>query len=452
MIRIIIRNGGISMRQESKTTEFKREYTDDLKYAVVAFANTDGGKIYIGINDDGSVQGIQNADGTMLRITNMVRDVVRPDVTMFTECVTEEMDGKTVIVLNVQRGTARPYYLSGKGVRPEGVYIRQGASTVPASETAILNMIKETSGDCYEDARSLNQQLTFEKATDYFAKRKLPFGEQQKRTLNIIGADGTYTNLGMLLSDQCVHTIKLAVFDGSKKSVFRDRKELTGSLLTQLEDAYAYIDQFNRTRAEFNGLDRIDRRDYPAEALREALLNAITHRDYSFSGSTLISIFDDRIEFVTIGGLVRGLTFDDIMLGVSALRNPNLANVFYRLKLIEAYGTGILKINESYADCAVKPQFEVTDNAFKITLPNINYTGERKDVPATASLKVTNKANRQEILLRLTENQGYIVRKDVEAELKVSQATAILILRDMVEKGLLIKEGCGKQQKYRIAE
>ena len=244
----------------------------------------------------------------------------------------------------------------------------------------------------------------------------------------------------------------MAVFDGSKKSVFRDRKELSGSLLTQLEDAYSYIDQFNHTRAEFEGLNRIDKRDYPSEALREALLNAITHRDYSFSGSTLISIFDDRIEFVTIGGLVRGLTFDDIMLGVSALRNQNLANVFYRLKLIEAYGTGILKINESYAECAVKPQFEVTDNAFKITLPNINYVGERKDVTTTAPSKVTDKAERQEILLRLAEKQGYIVRKDVEAELKVSQATAILILRDMVEKGLLIKEGSGKQQKYRIAE
>ena len=439
------------MRQESKTIEFKREYTDDLKYAVIAFANTDGGKIYIGINDDGSVQGIQNADGTMLRITNMIRDVVRPDVTMFTECVTEEMDGKTVIVLNVQRGTARPYYLSGKGVRPEGVYIRQGASSVPASETAILNMIKETSGDRYEDARSLNQQLTFKKATDYFTKRKLPFGEQQKRTLKVIGSDGTYTNLGMLLSDQCVHTIKLAVFDGGKKSVFRDRKELGGSLLAQLEDAYAYIDQFNRTRAEFEGLDRIDKRDYPAEALREALLNAMTHRDYSFSGPTLISIFDDRIEFVTIGGLVRGLTFNDIMLGVSALRNQNLANVFYRLKLIEAYGTGILKINESYADCNVKPQFEVTDNAFKITLPNINYAGERKELP-TAPLKIRGKSDREEIILQLAEKQGYILRKDIERELAVSQATAILIIREMVERGLLVKEGTGRQLKYRIAE
>lgn len=436
---------------ENLTTEWKREYTDDIKYAVVAFANTNGGKIYVGINDDGSICGVENADAVALRVTNMIRDSIRPDVTMFTECTVEMWKEKPVIAVTVQRGTARPYYLAGKGIRPEGVYIRQGGSSVPASETMILNMIKETSGDRYEDARSINQQLTFEKTESYFAKYGLPFGDQQKRTLNIIGSDGTYTNLGMLLSDQCVHTVKMAVFDGSRKSVFRDRRELTGSLLTQMEDAYSHMDQFNHTRAEFEGLNRIDRRDYPSEALREALLNAITHRDYSLSGSTLISIFDDRIEFVTLGGLVWGLTFDDIMLGVSALRNQNLANVFYRLKLIEAYGTGILKINESYADCTAKPQFEVTDNAFKITLPNINYTAEHRETVIVPS-RVTGKEERQEILLYLAEKQGYIVRKDVESALKVSQATAILILRDMVEKGLLIREGSGKQQKYRIAE
>ena len=148
---------------EGKTTEFKREYVDDIRYTVVAFANTDGGKIYIGINDDGSVQGIDNVDDVQLRITNMIRDSIRPDVTMFTECSVELIQGKMVVVLTVQRGTARPYYLAGKGIRPEGVYLRQGASSVPASETAILNMIKETSGDCYEDARSLNQQLTKQK-------------------------------------------------------------------------------------------------------------------------------------------------------------------------------------------------------------------------------------------------------------------------------------------------
>ncbi len=440
---------------ESKIVEFKREYLDDIKYTVIAFANTEGGKLYIGVNDDGSVCGVQNVDDTLLRLTNMIRDVVRPDVTMFTDCSTEEIEGKTVVVLTVQRGTARPYYLHAKGVRPEGVYVRQGASSVPASETAILNMIKETSGDCYEDARSLNQQLTFEKAEDYFAKKNIEFQDAQKRTLNLISADGTYSNLAMLLSDQCTHVIKMAVFEGSKKSVFRDRKELTGSLLTQLEDAYSYIDQFNHVHADFKGLDRIDQRDYPPQAVREALLNAIVHRDYSVSGPTLISIYDDRIEFVTIGGLIRGISYDDIMLGVSALRNPHLANVFYRLHLIEAYGTGIMKINESYAEQIFKPNIEVSNNAFKITLPNINYTGNQVLAERITAQKIDDilmDKNRAEKVLSLFDNQKYIVRKDVETVLGVSQSTAGILLRQMVKIGLLTKEGKGKNLRYLLSE
>lgn len=438
---------------ENKTTEFKREYTDDIKYAVIAFANTDGGKIYIGINDEGTALGVADIDGTMLRVTNMARDIVRPDVTMFMDCGVEAIDDKQVIVVTVQRGTSRPYYLHGKGVRPEGVYIRQGASSVPASQTAILNMIKETSGDSYEDARSIIQQLTFEKTSAYFQKKKIEFGDVQKRTMNIISQDGTYSNLAMLLSDQCVHTIKMAVFEGSQKSIFHDRKELNGSLLQQLEDAYTYIDPYNRTRAEFEGLERIDTRDYPAEALREALLNAIVHRDYSISSSTLISIFDDRIEIVTIGGLVRGVSFEDIMLGVSVLRNPHLANVFYRLNLIEAYGTGMLKINESYADFGVNPKIEVTDNAFKITLPNVNYEksnhsncGKAGNNP-TVTVSIDSREN---VVIGLFEKMDTIIRKDVETALGVSQATAVLILREMVNKGILQKEGGGKYLRYRL--
>lgn len=471
---------------ENRTTEFQREYTDNIKRTVVAFANTEGGRIYIGIDHNGSVCGVESLVAAMRSITVMIRDAIRPDITPFTECTVETISGRLVVVLTVQRGTARPYYLTEKGVCPEGVYLRQDAFSVPASQTAILEMLRETSGHRYEDARSIQQQLTFERAERCFAKQNLPFDEAQKRALNIIGADGTYTNLGMLLSDQCVHTIKLAVFEGSRKSVFRARKELTGSLLAQLEDAYSYIDQFNHTHTGFGGLNRVDRRDYPTEALREALLNAIVHRDYSYSGSTLISIFTDRIEFVTIGGLAHGLTFDDILLGVSAQRNERLANVLYRLKLVEAYGTGILRITESYSDHALPPRFEMTDNVFRVTLPNRNHLSEGKAAPAAApaaaagrtegrepparpagrqggspranagpgpgAAQAADRTGRHGALLRLAEKQGYLLRKDVETQLKVSQATAILILREMVEQGLLLKEGTGKQQKYRAAK
>lgn len=365
---------------ENKTTEFKREYVENIKNTIVAFANCDGGTLYIGIDDDGTVYGVDDVDDTMLRVTNAIRDAVRPDLTMFVECRNDVIDEKSIVCVTVQCGTARPYYLRGKGIRPEGVYVRQGASTVPATDATILNMIKETCGDSYEEARSLNQNLTFHKAGDFFKKRKVEFEKPQMRTLHLIGEDDMYTNLAFLLSEQCTHTIKLAVFEGSKKSVFKDRRELSGSLLEQLEEAFTFIDRYNRTRAEFFGLDRFDMRDYPPEAIREALLNAIVHRDYSFSSSALISIFEDRIEFVTIGGLVKGITLEDVRLGVSVLRNQYLANIFYRLRLIEAYGTGILKINECYEDQVVKPVIETTDHAFKITLPNTNFHTEEQKV------------------------------------------------------------------------
>ncbi|MBE5802245.1 MAG: AAA family ATPase, partial [Clostridiales bacterium] len=269
--------------------------------------------------------------------------------------------------------------------------------------------------------------------------------------LHLIGEDDTYTNLAFLLSDQCSHTLKLAVFEGSKKTVFKDRQELTGSLLEQLEEAFAYIERYNRTRAEFSGLDRVDLRDYPPEAVREALLNAIVHRDYAFSGSTLISIFEDRIEFVTIGGLVKGITLEDVKLGVSVLRNQHLANIFYRLRLIEAYGTGILKINESYDEHTVKPVIETTNNAFKITLPNSNYQVENQGSLSTgkANSNTSGKKDaRIATILKLCQDQGSIVRTDVEKALGVSQATAILLLRGLVDDGVLIKKGKGRNLRY----
>ena len=225
------------------------------------------------------------------------------------------------------------------------------------------------------------------------------------------------------------------------------------NIILKLEDAYGYIDRFNRTRAEFSGLDRVDIRDYPPEAVREALLNALVHRDYAFSGPTLISIFEDRIEFVTIGGLARGIGLEDIRLGVSVLRNPDLANIFYRLRLIEAYGTGILRIHECYAGAAVQPAIEATDHAFKITLPNLNFSREAENTPpARPATSLGKREARVQKVIGLCRENGWVVRKDVEAALGVSQATAILLLREMTRDGLLEKQGTAKNLRYYLAE
>ena len=135
------------------------------------------------------------------------------------------------------------------------------------------------------------------------------------QTLKIINQDNLYTNLGLLLSEQCIHTIKVAVFQGTDQSIFKDRREFSGSLIQQLHEVYDYMDRYNQTRATFQELLRIDTQDYPKVAIREALLNILIHRDYGFSASSLISIYDDRMEFVSIGGLLPGVDLEDVTMG-----------------------------------------------------------------------------------------------------------------------------------------
>ena len=425
---------------EDKNTEFKREYVEHIKKTLVAFANTDGGNLYIGIDDDGNAVEINNIDGVMLQVSNVIRDAIKPDLAMFCDITVETVQDKKVVKITVNRGTARPYYLSAKGIRPEGVYVRQGASSVPASESAILSMIRETAGDSYEEARSLIQELTFNEADFVFENKQIPFGDAQKRSLGLIGEDGTYTNLALLLSDQCTHTVKIAVFEGEQKTVFKDRREFCGSLLKQLNDAYQFIDQFNHTHAHTEGLYRVDKRAYPTEAIREALLNAIVHREYSFSASTLISIFDNRIEFVSVGGLARGISQSDILLGISIARNKKLADVFYRLHLIEAYGTGMPKIIEAYREYGLEPHIEISDNAFKITLPNTN--------AAVKETKVELTENEQGVLSVLKE--GIKSRPEIQKALGFSQTTTIVAIAALLDKGLIIKVGNGNKTKYKL--
>ncbi len=402
-------------------------------------------------NRNGKVLGVENADECALQISNMVRDAVKPDVTMFIHYETLECDGKAVVAVNIQRGTNRPYYLAKKGLRPEGVYVRQGYSSVPATDTAIRQMIKETDGDSFENMRSINQALTFEATKKEFEKRNVVFGQPQMQTLKIVSADGIYTNLGLLLSEQCPNTIKAAVFEGINQNVFKDRREFSGSLMQQLNEVYDYVDFHNQTHAKFRKLLRIDTRDYPEVAVREALLNTLVHRDYSFRASTLISIYDDRIEFVSIGGLLPGLELDDLMMGVSVCRNPHLANVFYRLQLIEAYGTGMKKIMGAYANALVQPKIKTTNNAFKIILPNVNFTPKaaevHKDFEKAADLALD--SNEEKVLQFLREHL-MITRKETQTLLEVSQSTAGRILKAMVDSGRIKQIGGSRTTRYEL--
>ena len=421
---------------ESETVELKEIYTPDLKKEIVAFANTNGGTIYIGMQGNGEIVGLDNADFVMQQISNSLRDGIRPDVSMFTNIELLQEDNKYFVKLTVSQGTKKPYYLSDKGLKPIGVYVRSGTTSAPASEDAIRMMIKMTDGDSFESNRSLIQELTFNSLNKEMERRNLEFSEVQMKNLGILWSDDIYTNMGLLVSDQCKHSIKFAIFQGSDKLVFKDRKELTGSLFAQLTDAYKTVDFYNGTRATFHDLLRTDERDYPEDAVREALLNAIVHRDYSFSGSTIINLYSDRLEIISLGGLVSGLSLEAAMLGASQPRNEKLASLFYRMKLIEAYGTGISKIISCYKGLPVQPKFENVEGAFRVVLPN------------THAQELSVEDEKYLPILRLFEKQKEITRSDVEEALGVGTTYAINMLKEMLEKELIKKVGNGRLTRY----
>jgi ATP-dependent DNA helicase RecG len=420
---------------ENNDTEWKRECSPDIKKEVVAFANSDGGVIHVGRDNSGNEHPIADVDGTLARITNSIRDSILPDVTVF---VSYEV-GESGIDINVSEGTNKPYYLADKGIRPAGVYIRQGASNVPASFERIREMIKLTDGDKFEAARSLAQELTFQETADEFSRCGVAFGESQMRTLGIIGAGGLYTNLGLLLSDQCGHTIKFAVFNGTRNGEFKTRKEIGGSVLRQTRAAFDFLSLSNNLAATFSGLDRVEQYDYPEMAVREAILNAIVHRDYGFSGSVIVNLYDDRMEFVSLGGLMPGLRAEDLFVGISQPRNEKLANVFYRLKYIEAYGTGLRRVMQSYDDFEVKPEIVATHGAFMLTLPNMNHAQ-----PLAARRKQP-KRQHKAVLDYLKDNQA-ITNEIVQGLLGVRQTRAYAVIREMIGDGLIAKRGNGKER------
>ncbi|WP_316610268.1 RNA-binding domain-containing protein [uncultured Ruminococcus sp.] len=427
------------MLYENENTEFKSALTGDIYKEVIAFANNGGGVIYIGVDDNGNEIGVADVDETYTRLTNGIRDAISPDVTVFCKYSLNE---NNVIKIEISEGARKPYYLKSKGIKPSGVYVRQGASSVPASEDQIRLMIKMSDGDSFEGIRSLNQELTFVSAKQAFEKYGVEFSENKYRVLGITtDSNDLYTNLGLLLSDQCKHSIKAAVFADEDNTSFLDSKEFTGSILRQLDDAYSYLMLNNRNNAEFKGLERVEHYSYPQEALREALLNALVHRDYAFSGSIIININESQIEFISLGGLLPGLSAEDIQNGISQPRNPKLAEVFHRLRLIESYGTGIRRIFTLYRDCEKKPEIIVTPNTFKLILPNRNYYSTDK-----SEEKALN--DQQRTILQHIERNGAITEETVQKLLGVKRTRAYVILKEMRDSGLIEVQGRGQNKTY----
>ena len=357
--------------EESSTVELKRQMVDDLDKEIIAFLNTRGGTIYIGVEDDGTPIGVPQdlKDKYDLAVSNILTDSIRPNPTNLVEY---HYDQDNILVINIQEGTLKPYFLTTKGAITGGTYIRVGRSKRPADREEIVRLAMESRNYSFEKEISEDQNLTFKYMSLIADEKGLEFNSQKYKALKLADEQGRFTNLGLLVSDQNPIVLKFAVYD--RNMHFLIKKDMEGSLIKIADLALYFSDLTNTTSAKIipGQISRVEQISYPGASLREAVLNAICHADYTIHSNIKIEFFPDRARVINPGAVFDS-TLDAAMSGVLSYRNPWLVNIFSKLGYIKSDGTGLAKIKEAYENTDFKPEFKEISHFFIVTLPNLNW-------------------------------------------------------------------------------
>jgi ATP-dependent DNA helicase RecG len=422
--------------QESVTVEFKETWTERVKPTMIGFANTLGGDIFFGVSDDGSVKGLSPSERDLIirSATSFARHGCHPPMDALISAKVLTAARKKILVLHVEPGQNRPYSTNATDLTSKSVFVRTGAANSGANRDEIVSMIQENNPIRWEARVSPRQDLSFSQAQSLFASHGVPFGKEFWRVHGLQDENGNFTNLGMLLSDQNTAGIHLAVFDAEGKVSSISR--FPGSILLQMQTVRNRLDEFNPAHVRKTNLqEREEKFPYPQHALREGLTNSLAHRDYSQPVETAVNVFPDRIEFVSYGGLPFGLTVEDAMsLGVSALRNPGLAEIFLRFHWMERIGSGFADIWRDYAKEPEQPSLTCLPKTIKLVLPKtLEPAGE----------------SRKDQLLGLFAGQTVLSRAEIENLLHLERSAVGNLLRGLVSEGLLERLGKGPGTRYR---
>ena len=338
---------------ESKTLELKEKLPDNKSIAktVIAFANTSGGKIVVGINDKLNITGVDANSVYALKdkIASVIFDSCSPDI--LPEIYTININGKLLLVIEIFRGNLMPYFLKSEGVA-NGVYIRVGATNRKADSQIIEELQRHKRYVSFDE--EINYDITVREPDmiplkTRFAKTGKTLNDEKLRNLKLIKTDRgiTYpTNALLILLGKFPHcVVKCARFKGVTMETFIDKKEYRGNIFSVLENTQNFILNHINLSAKIEGLYRTDSYEIPVVALREALINALIHRDYAnFGRDTKVGVYDDIVNIVSPGALPNIVTIEDILIGRSEIRNKVIANVFKELGLIEQWGSGINRI------------------------------------------------------------------------------------------------------------
>ena len=350
--------------KESRELELKSTITNTFLKTVSAFSNYNSGKIIFGVDDNGKIIGLENIEELCLDLENKINDNIspKPDFKFIKDTK------KNIITLIVEEGFNKPYLYKGKA------YKRNDTSTVEVDRIEFNRLTLLGLNQYYEELKARKQDLEFKVLTKEL-EEKLSLKDVSKdvlKTLNLYDDKIGYNNAAELLADKNTFSgVDIAKFGKSIDEILDRNLFINMSIISQFQKTLEVFNRYYKYE-QILGSERIEKELIPEKAFRETIANALIHRTWDVNSNIRVSMYEDKIEISSPGGLPSGISEKEYLNGqISQLRNPILANIFFRLKYIEMFGTGIRRINESYKDYAIKPAFEIFENSIKITLPII---------------------------------------------------------------------------------
>ena len=420
---------------ETNRIELKRELNDRFERAVVSFLNyAGGGEILIGIDDDETIIGISDADIVQLQIVDRIRNNIRPQTLGLFDVVLTKIDGKNIIRVIVSCGQQRPYYIRKMGMSEQGCFIRVGSSSQPMSEQMIEELLAKRQQITLQSMNAPRQNLTFKQLCIYYEEKNLEPTEQFIESLDLRQSNGEYNYAAYLLADDNGVSIKVAVYAGTDKVDLLETREYGNRcLITATQRILDRLDSENRTFAKITAKNRLEKERVNSIALKEAVINAIVHNDYT-KGVPLVEIYTDRIVVTSCGGLVADLSEEDFFKCRSMPRNRELMRVFRDMELVEQIGSGMSRILKVY-DRSI---FELSPSFTIVTFPF-----EEAFIPQNGMIngKIFGKIN--SVLDILKYNPKATIPDLMEATGK-GQRTISRELKEYQEAGLLRREGSRK--------
>lgn len=427
---------------EDVRNEFKIKLTDKFEEEVISFLNTNGGNIYIGVNDKGDIIGINgNIDLLQRTIKDRIKDNIMPSMLGLYDVIVLEKDNKKYIKVIIARGNERPYYLKGMGMTPDSCFIRVGSSIQSMSNEMINNEFSKRTRNSLKNIVSPKQDLTFSQLKIYYEEKGFSINNNFLKQLDLYTNDGKYNYNAYLLADNNSISIRFGKYDGINSVNLIENEDFgncciikaTKNILNKLE-----IENKTFTKIEYPERKEIKMYDYIA--VREAVVNAIVHNDWSNEYSPKFEIFSDRLVISSNGGIQDNTTKEEFLEGFSLPKNKELMKVFNDLDLVEQMGTGIIRILQSYN----KDSFEFFPNFIRVTFP----FNENKFKANIKEIKNNSLTEIQNNIIGLMLDSPTITQETLARLLDVNIRTIQRNIKTLIDVGLIERTGATKKGEW----